>query len=77
MKQDMLTDEQVEMEIQRLNQSPHVRLAQKEQRMKAKRRRWLYDLKWLEKRGKQLEAMGVTADNMEAVLFPAEDDGDA
>lgn len=55
-----LTDEQVEQEIARLQQSPHVKLANQERRMREKRRMYLYGLRQLEKKGRELEASGIT-----------------
>lgn len=57
-----LTDEQVEMEIARLQQSPHVKLANQERRLREKRRMYLYGLRQLEKKGKELERAGITPD---------------
>ena len=75
MKNPRLTDKQVEKEIERLKQSEHVKLAMKEQRVKADRRRkYLADLRWMEKRGKELEAAGVTWDNIQAFV-EASDEG--
>lgn len=69
MAKDFLTDEQVEMEISRLLQSDAVQLAKKEIRIKYKRRQYMYQLRNMEKRGKQLKADGITLDNIEAKLF--------
>ena len=55
-----LTDEQVEREIERLRNSPMVALARKEERVRYKRRQVLYTLRALEKKGKQLQAAGIT-----------------
>lgn len=55
---EYLTDQQVEVEIQRLLASPHVKLAKAEQRILYRRRQYMYQLRCLEKRGKQLEEMG-------------------
>ena len=63
------TDEEVEIEIHRLQQSDDVKLAKREQNIKNRRRQQMWTLQFLEKRGKQLRSMGVTAENMEAVLF--------
>lgn len=71
MAKDFLTDEQVEMEISRLVQSDEVALARREIRIKYKRRQFLYQLRSLEKRGKQLKKEGITMENMEEVLFGA------
>ena len=69
MAKEFLTDAEVEMEIERLKDSPYVKLARKELRIQYKRRQALYQLRNLEKRGKQLEKMGVTYDNIETELF--------
>lgn len=69
-KSGYLTDEQVEREIERLRKSPMVALARKEERIRYKRRQVLYNLRNLEKKGKQLQAAGITMD----VLQGLEDD---
>ena len=71
MAKDFMTDEQVEMEIDRLLRSDAVQLAKKEIRIKYKRRQYMYQLRNMEKRGKQLKAEGVTLENMEKRLFGA------
>ena len=55
-----LTDDQVEMEIERLAQSPLVALARREQRIRYRRRQYLYQLRDLEKKGKALQKAGIT-----------------
>ena len=69
MAKDFLTDEQVELEISRLLQSEAVQLAKREIRIKYKRRQYMYQLRNMEKRGKQLKADGITMDNIESKLF--------
>ena len=64
-----MTDEQVEMEIQNLRDSGNVKLAQREQRIKYKRRQYLYQLRYYEKRGKQLAELGATLENLEEFLY--------
>lgn len=64
-----LTDAQVEMEIARLNASEEVRLARQEQKIKFKRRQYLYQLRWMEKRGEQLMNEGITMENIEEMMF--------
>mgnify|MGYP004512409719 FL=1 len=64
-----MTDEQVEMEIQNLIDSENVKLAKKEQRIKYKRRQYLYQLRYYEKRGKQLAELGATLENLEVFLY--------
>ncbi len=64
MPRNILTDEEVEREIARLTQTDAVKLARAEQRMKYRRRQHLYCLRQLEKRGKELQALGITAENL-------------
>lgn len=64
-----MTDEQVEMEIQNLRDSDNVKLAQREQRIKYKRRQYLYQLRYYKKRGKQLAELGATLENLEEFLY--------
>lgn len=62
---EYLTDEGVEEEIARLQASPYVKLAQKEQRIRYRRRQYMYCLRNLEKKGRQLDADGVTMEYLE------------
>lgn len=55
-----LTDEEVEREIERLNGSEAVALARHEQRLKYRRRQYMYQLRDLEKKGEALLAAGIT-----------------
>lgn len=66
---DFLTDEQVEIEISRLLNSDAVKLAKKETRIKLRRRQYMYGLRTMEKRGKELAKQGITLENIEARLF--------
>ncbi len=61
-------EELVDAEIERLKKTDAVKLAQKERRLINRKRKYLADLRWLEKRGKQLMAEGWTADTLE-LLF--------
>ena len=74
MARDILTDEQVELEIDRLQHSEYVKLAQKETNIKIKRRKYMYTLRYFEKRGKELSAQGITMENIESRLFGEVDD---
>lgn len=58
-------EELVDAEIERLKKTDAVKLAQKERNLQMKRRKYLADLRWLEKRGKQLIADGWTAETLE------------
>lgn len=57
-----MTDEMVEEEILRLQQSHHVKLARKEERVRNARRQYMYILRMYERKGKRLEAEGITLD---------------
>lgn len=74
MRKDNLTDAQVDTEIERLNASPLVQLARKERNIRYKRRRYLYDLRRLEQRGKQLADQGYTLDSLDALDISEEMD---
>lgn len=76
MAKDYLTDEQVEIEIARLQGSDAVKLAKKELQIKYKRRQYMYSLRCYEKRGKQLEEQGITLENIESELFKDAEDLD-
>lgn len=69
MAKEFLSDLEVEKEIERLLDSEAVKLAKKEQRILYKRRQYMYGLRTMEKRGKQLAKEGITMDNIEAKLF--------
>lgn len=62
-----MTDEQVEIEIARLLESEDVKLAKHEQRIRYKRRQYCYQLRSLEKKGKELRAAGVTEELLEEI----------
>ena len=74
MSPNWLTDEAVELEIAKLQQSEYVKLARKEMRLKYKRRQALYQLRNLEKRGKELARAGITIENIEMLIAIAEDE---
>lgn len=63
-KKETMTNEEVELEIQRLLQSDKVRLAKKERQIKDRRRQYMYSLRCMEKRGRQLEYEGYTLENI-------------
>lgn len=62
MAKEFLTDAQVEQEIERLTNSEEVKLARREQRIKYRRRQYLYQLRDLEKKGRALMEAGITMD---------------
>lgn len=61
-------EELIDAEIERLKKTDAVKLAQKEQRLLNRKRKYLADLRWLEKRGKKLMSEGWTLDTLE-LLF--------
>ena len=76
MASEIMTDESFKEELERLKGSENVKLAQKEirlkNRQKNRQKNYLYHLLWLEKRGKQLAALGYTIDNLEEMIDQAE-----
>lgn len=65
MARKKLTDEEVEQEIAELQNSPYVKLAKKEQRIRYRRRQFLYGLRDLEKKGRALANAGVTLESLD------------
>ena len=60
-----MTDEMVEEEILRLQTSPYVKLARREEAIRNRRRQYMYTLRMYEKKGKALEAQGITLEELE------------
>lgn len=69
-----LTDEQVEQEIAKLQGSPLVKLARKEERIRYVRRQYLYTLRQYEKKGKELAKSGITMEILEKLAKGCEDE---
>lgn len=65
MAKEFMTDEMVEEEILRLQNSHHVKLARREEAIRNRRRQYMYQLRMYEKKGKQLEAEGITLEELE------------
>ena len=65
MAQLTMTDEMVEEEILRLQTSPLVKLARREEAIRNRRRQYMYTLRMYEKKGKALEAQGITLEELE------------
>ena len=70
-----LTDDQVEEEIAKLLESDAVKLAKHEQRLKFRRRQYLYQLRDHEKKGKALMDAGITREMLDAI-YKADKMGD-
>lgn len=54
MTRKVTPEEAVAAEIERLKNTDAVKLALKDQRLQARKKKWLYQLRWLEKRGLKL-----------------------
>lgn len=65
MAREFLTDEAVEEEILRLQTSPYVKLARREEAIRNRKRQYMYQLRMYEKKGKALEAQGITLEELE------------
>ena len=65
--EDILTDEEVEQEIERLRESDLVKLARREARIRYRRRQFLYQLRNLEKKGKELMDAGITMEILDGM----------
>jgi hypothetical protein len=74
MARKITPEELVDAEIERLKKTDAVKLAQKERRLQLRKRRYLADLRWLEKRGKELMAEGWTLDTLELLYKEIPDD---
>ena len=76
MQRKITPEELVDAEIERLKKTDAVKLAEKEQRLLYRKRKYLAQLKWLEKRGKALMADGWTLDTLELLFqdIPEESD---
>lgn len=61
-----LTDEQVELEIERLRKNKDVQLSLKNEKLKYKRRQLLYTYRWHAKNGKRLRDAGITEEMLES-----------
>lgn len=65
MAREIIPDERIDAEIERLNNSEAVKLARKEQRINYRKRQYMYQLRWYEKRGLQLMEQGVTMESLD------------
>ena len=74
MPKSVLTDEQVEREIKKLQASPLVKLAKKEERIRYKRRQLLYCLRNYEKKGRELQEAGITIEMLSNLDKESEND---
>lgn len=63
-RKNTYTPERVDAEIARLNASPAVALARKEEAIRYKRQKYMHHLQWMERRGQALMDAGITMDNI-------------
>ncbi len=75
MARESITDEEVEVEIDRLLNSDHVKLAKREMNIRYRRRQYLYKLRGLEKKGKELEEAGITFEILDDMANGIEEGG--
>ena len=68
-------EELIDAEIERLKQTDEVKLAQKYQRLVNRKRKYMADLRWLEKLGKKLMDEGWSMDTIELLFKDIPDDG--
>lgn len=73
-REQFLTDEAVEEEIARLQASPYVRLAKKEEAIRNRRRQYMYCLRVYERKGRQLADEGVTMESLAELASECEDE---
>ena len=76
MAKTYLTDEMVEKEIERLQKSEFVKLAKKEERIRNRRRQYMYSLRTMERRGRELAAMGMTIEGLDHMFEDGSDYND-
>ena len=72
MPKDFMTDDAVEEEIERLRTSHLVALARREERIRYRRRQYMYQLRAYEKKGRQLEAEGITMEYLHSLTDDTE-----
>ena len=65
MAREFMSDEMVEEEILRLQSSPLVKLARREEAVRNRRRQYMYTLRMYEKKGKALESQGITMEELD------------
>ena len=61
-------DTALETEIAQLREDEHVKLARRYERARNRRKQYLYQLRWYQKKGRELAALGVTMDNLNEML---------
>lgn len=65
MAKEYIPDDMLDEEILRLQNSPHVKLARREENIRNRKRNYMYQLRMYEKKGKALEAQGITLESLD------------
>ena len=65
MAKEYIPDEMLDDEILRLQNSHHVKLARREENIRNRKRNYMYQRLMYEKKGKALEAQGITLESLE------------
>ena len=76
MSRKITPEELVDAEIERLKKTDAVKLAEKEQRLLYRKRKYLAQLRWLERRGKALQAEGWTLDTLDLLFKDIPDEAE-
>lgn len=61
----VLTDEEVEREIEKLRESPYYKLFKKDEQIRLRRRKYLYQLRCYVKKGMELAEAGITMEMLD------------
>lgn len=61
-------DSAIEAEIALLRADEYVRLAKRYEYARTRRKQYLYQLRWYQKKGRELAALGVTMDKIDEML---------
>ena len=61
-------DAAIEAEIAHLRSDEYVRLAKRYEYARTRRKQYLYQLRWYQKKGRELADLGVTMENLDEML---------
>ena len=75
MAREFMSDEMVDEEILRLQTSPHVKLARREEAIRNRKRQYMYQLRMYEKKGKALLEAGITREILDDMYAVTEEEG--
>ena len=66
-------DAAIEAEIAHLRSDEYVRLAKRYEYARTRRKQYLYQLRYFQKKGRELAALGVTMENLDEMLCSSEE----